>query len=154
MVALTREPSGRRASPSAGLVDVPAHPGSDALDDPHQMLGIAELDRRFLQFAEPLDVTVLGLFTRMSVTAGSAMRGASGPTPVVSSRRSSTSRRRSASLRARSSSARTRVTKPRTKGGQGFLAGGEQIGAIDLVEQSLVQGALDVQIFRPSAICF
>ena len=48
------------------------------------------------------------------MTAGSAMSGASGPTPMVSSTRSSVSCRRSASLSGRLSSRSTRLTKSRT----------------------------------------
>ena len=58
--------------------------------------------------------TCCGLLTRMSVTAGSAINDASGPTPSVSSNRSSTSRRRSSSFRGKSSTRRASSTNVST----------------------------------------
>ena len=56
-VALTRLPSGSRASTMGdAFVDPPAHPGGDPLDDPHQVLGVAEAHVGLLQPTEPLDV--------------------------------------------------------------------------------------------------
>ena len=51
MMALTREPSGRRASTRGlGLVDAPAERGDDAVDDPEDVLVVEEGD------VDPLDL--------------------------------------------------------------------------------------------------
>ena len=129
------------------FVDPPAHAGGDPLDDAHQMVGVAEPHVGLLQPAEALDVHLVGPLTRMSVTAGSAISGASGPTPSVSSSRSSTSRRRSASLSGRSSACSASSTNVSHEPRERLLAGRQQVAAVELVEQPLVQLALDRQIF-------
>ena len=83
--------------------------------------------------------TLSGPLTRMSLTAGSASSGASGPMPIVSSVSSSASRTRSASL----SADFLRGNRPRRE----ILHGRRDVGAVvleqpafaDLVQQPLLQ---------------
>ena len=57
MIALTREPSVRRASTiGARLVDAAADRGDDPVDDPHDVVVVLEDDVRELELARPLDV--------------------------------------------------------------------------------------------------
>ncbi len=57
MIALTREPSVRRASTiGLRLVDAAADRGDDPIDDPHDMVVVLEDDVRQLQLAGALDV--------------------------------------------------------------------------------------------------
>ena len=49
------------------------------------MLVVAEADVGQLQLAAPLDVDLLGPFTRMSVIVSSRSSGSSGPRPTMSS---------------------------------------------------------------------
>ena len=57
MIALTREPSVRRASTiGRRLVDAAADRGDDPVDDPHDVVVVLEDDVRQLELAGPLDV--------------------------------------------------------------------------------------------------
>ena len=60
MMALTREPSGRRAS-TRGLdcVDAPSDRGDDPVDDPQDVLVVQEGALDALDLAVPLDVDVV-----------------------------------------------------------------------------------------------
>ena len=60
-VALTRLPSGSRASTiGERLVDPPAHAGGDPLDDPHQVVDVAETHAGLFQASETLDIDLIG----------------------------------------------------------------------------------------------
>ena len=60
MMALTREPSGRRASTiGRRFVDAPADLRHDAVDDLHQMFVVAELDVGLFQLAAAFDVDLV-----------------------------------------------------------------------------------------------
>ena len=93
MTALTRDPSGRRASTRGlDLVDPPAERGDDAVDDPEDVL-VVEEDGSTRWILPPRSMyTWCGPLTMTSVIVSSASSGSSGPRPVTSSTISSTRR--------------------------------------------------------------
>ena len=61
MIALIREPSGRRASTIGdGFIDTPSDLRNDPIDDQHQMLVVLELTSVRFSLPQPLDVDLDG----------------------------------------------------------------------------------------------
>jgi hypothetical protein len=111
MVALTRLPSGSRAS-SIGDEMSMRRPTRAAMRSMTRTTCSSSRKRTSVLARRPNRSThTLSLpLTRMSVTAGSAISGASGPTPSVSSVNSPARRSRSSAFRGRSSVRRMRST--------------------------------------------
>ena len=111
-VAFTRLPSGSRRSAIGDAVSM-RRPTRAAIRSMTRTMCSASRNRTSVRSRRPnrSTYTLSGAFTRMSLTAGSARSGASGPMPMVSSVSSSASRTRSASLSPTSSEAIARAAK-------------------------------------------
>ncbi len=114
-VALTRLPSARRKSAIGDEVSM-RRPTRAAIRSMTRMMCSASRKRTSVFSRRPNRSTYTwsGALTRMSLTAGSASSGASGPIPIVSSVSSSARRSRSTSLRAMFSDAMARSAKSLT----------------------------------------